>query len=800
VTLRSNPIQSYFRWAWLLSILAAFAIYPALSQDIGARAYDAATVHIYQGVVYSDAVSGGSIYPRWVQFLHLGLGSPLFTFRAPLPYAGMDLLYRLGLSHPTGWSVLIAVGLLAACAGTYLLVKELTERTWAAAVSAVVFLYAPYVLRNAFERGSPEALGTFLYPWVLWGLLCVARRPTGGRFLLAGALWALCIASHVLAPLMLAPAALLVGVLLAWRYRTAMPLLALLAGGLLTAFIWMPMAAEQRWVHVERDFQAAFASPANNPLPLDRLLAPPAVYDVLRDNNSTGDRLGWWQALCLLIGVPVTIVAWRRGRRDLALLAGVTTIAGVLFFWMLTSAANPLWQVLDPLLGRLQYRSRLMGMQALVAAILTGACFALLPQKWERRLGLGLIALVIATALPSLFVGLQHRYAPFDGEVTLQQVRQAEIATGGTAFTSFGEFMPRWRTLPLDQAAADRLEASSAGAPAAVFEAGNSPLADPPAGIEVKSARVSSDAWDMALESTQATTLTLHLLYYPRWEASVDGAATPLYPEAATGYAQVRMPAGAHQLALRYGSTPAEGIGWVISLLALAAILSTAIWRRSGPSSRRMPPSHPAGAGDAGDPSPAAAMGMAPPWWLLAGVTGVLVFKIGYVDNSTTWLRCVSTADRVCGAQAAVDVPFGDAPRLRGYAASQSAFRPGDDVQVRLYWQGTPDPSRRFASFVHIRNSQKGWPMNPHTDNELWAQDEHETPAGLFTTEYLPGRLYLDEFRVTLPVDMPPGEYFLEVGWSDLSTGEQVEPQADAVKPPLGILWRSVLLPNIRVR
>jgi hypothetical protein len=120
-------------------------------------------------------------------------------------------------------------------------------------------------------------------------------------------------------------------------------------------------------------------------------------------------------------------------------------------------------------------------------------------------------------------------------------------------------------------------------------------------------------------------------------------------------------------------------------------------------------------------------------------------------------------------------------------------------MRVSLAWRGEPDQTRRLASFVHIRNSQKDKPVNPRTGNELWAQDEHETPGGLLTTEYLPGRLYVDEFRVRLPEDMPSGEYFLEVGWADLAAGEQLEPQVDAVKPPLGILWRSILLPNVTV-
>jgi hypothetical protein len=58
----------------------------------------------------------------------------------------------------------------------------------------------------------------------------------------------------------------------------------------------------------------------------------------------------------------------------------------------------------------------------------------------------------------------------------------------------------------------------------------------------------------------------------------------------------------------------------------------------------------------------------------------------------------------------------------------------------------------------------------------------------------------LDEFRVRLPGDMPPGTYFLEIGWADSTTGEQLDPQPDAVKPPLSVLWRSILLPSIEVR
>lgn len=131
------------------------------------------------------------------------------------------------------------------------------------------------MLRNTLERGSNEAYGMFLYPWVLWSLLWLANAGAG-RFLLATALWSLAIASHVLAPLLLAPFAALLALGLAWRHRTATPLL-VLARGLLTATIWAPMA-EQGFVHVERNFGTPEGgNPVTGSLPLDRLLAPPAI-------------------------------------------------------------------------------------------------------------------------------------------------------------------------------------------------------------------------------------------------------------------------------------------------------------------------------------------------------------------------------------------------------------------------------------------------------------------------------------------------------------------------------------------
>jgi hypothetical protein len=127
-------------------------------------------------------------------------------------------------------------------------------------------------------------------------------------------------------------------------------------------------------------------------------------------------------------------------------------------------------------------------------------------------------------------------------------------------------------------------------------------------------------------------------------------------------------------------------------------------------------------------------------------------------------------------------------------------LRPGREVVVNLAWQVDQPVTMPLRSFVHVRNSQKDMVVNHQTGSEIWIQEDHETPGGLLASEFLPGKIYIDEFRVPVPANMPPGAYLLEVGWSKPDGGEQLDIRPEAVRPPLKVLWRSVLLPSVQVR
>lgn len=777
---RQTLAAAHWRWALLLGLLSTVALSPALTTNLGVYAHDAATAHVPRGFIFSAAIADGFLYPRWVQFLHVGLGSPLFTFQPPLPYYGLDLLARLGLTHPGGWRLLIGGGLLVTFLGAFCLVHRITGSRWAAVAAATAYLYAPYVLRNALERGSNEVFGMFLYPWVLWGLLWLAQSPSSGRFIIAALIWAASIGMHVLAPLMLAPAALLVALVAGWRWRTAAPLLALLVGGLLMSAVWLPILDEQGYVNIERDYNNSTTIPLHNPVPADRLLAAPVVYDTQRDNNNSGDRIGLLHTLLLLLALPGALYAFWQRRYRLALMLGLATVVGTTLFWLLTPSSNGVWQLFDPLLHRVQYRTRLMGVQTLAASLAIGGLAALASARWQKVLGLALTALFLLIAIPSLYVNLQHRFGSFEEAITWEYVRALEWQASGSALTAFGEFQPRWREQPFDDTLLAELGHD--------FDPQARPLAHPPAGVRVLAAQVTSSSWELHLESAQPETITLHLLYYPHWRAFLDGLPVTIRPQAETGYVQLDLPAGSHSLALRYSRSLMQWVGLAVSgLVALLLLLVgvRGVWRgRSDPRGTRSLPAAPEAA---------------PSVWLLVGLLLFLGLKWTVIDPSTTLFRCRSTVERVCGADATVNVAFAGGPSLVGYALASDKAQPAGSARVDLFWEGEADSPPMLKSFVHIRNSQPEQMVNPRTGSDIWAQEDHVTLGGLPFREFSPGKLYRDEFRVALPADMPPGEYFLEVGWFNPETGEQLDPADESMTPPLRELWRSVLLPSIIV-
>lgn len=776
-------------YTWLLALLIpAFVVQVALATPIEEHGFDVAAFHIFRGVVFSQARADGWLYPRWADSINAGLGGPLFNFYSPLAYYFMDAVHDLGIPHTIVWRILIATALIAASTGIYLLGLLLFNRADIALAAAACFTYAPYLLRDLFERGSPQGIGIALYPWMLWSLLRLARHPSGLRFVVAALCWAVLVLTHNLSALLVLPVVAIFILILtlfprvltptslaqgenstpATRFRCLLlPFASLACGTLLAAFHVLPFFADAGDASLALSTREASLQPVSYPVELSDLLASPPIFDRSIDNNTTGSGIGVLQICVILIGVPTTIVLWRRKRRAEAVLIGLLCAFAFLMIWMQTDSATFMWKLL-PQLAILQFRVRLLSTLGLIAAVTLGYALQCWPERflrWRNTVIIVLIVGFILVELPSLYPQLLHRYTEFSSSPSVAegQAQASANHTPGYTLTTVGEFLPRWRT--------DRFGDEE------VSRVAGSPIDNLPDGARVEKYARRTGNIQIHLTTPQTFDAAFHVLYFPGWIGYINEQHQPIQPMQGTGYIVMSVPAGTNSISLRYDGTTAQHLGDLISgIIAVILVIIPFVWR----SRRRIEASS--------DTFPQSR------WWVVAGLLFVIGLKGYWLDPQTTFLRYSSTCDSIQEGAVQTDVQFGSV-RLCGYAIANSKPHPGDMFRVTLYWQidqSTPD----VYSFVHLL----GQSFNPKTNNPLWGQQDKQTPGTLPTSLWLAGKLYRDVYDFRIPANTPSGDYHVEIGWTNPS-GERIQPQINRSSDVLSISdLKALLISNVTVR
>lgn len=102
-----------------------------------------------------------------------------------------------------------------------------------------------------------------------------------------------------------------------------------------------------------------------------------------------------------------------------------------------------------------------------------------------------------------------------------------------------------------------------------------------------------------------------------------------------------------------------------------------------------------------------------------------------------------------------VDAVFEDAIGLESAGTDREHYEAGDVMRVQMVWQTTAPVEDAFKVFVHVVDMQ----------GNLWAQYDSEPGSGLLPMPvWRPHQPVVDRFAISLPPDMPSGEYMLLAG------------------------------------
>lgn len=141
----------------------------------------------------------------------------------------------------------------------------------------------------------------------------------------------------------------------------------------------------------------------------------------------------------------------------------------------------------------------------------------------------------------------------------------------------------------------------------------------------------------------------------------------------------------------------------------------------------------------------------------LTFLDGVERIQVGDLDLKSSNRQF--TAPQVPHLQAA---KLSDSIELLGYDIANSNVSPGGQITVKLYWHATAPIKTGYKVFVHLLDS----------NGILRAQQDSIPKSGSLPTDlWLSGEYITDEYTLSIPSDVQPGDFQFEIGMYSQDTG-----------------------------
>jgi len=123
-----------------------------------------------------------------------------------------------------------------------------------------------------------------------------------------------------------------------------------------------------------------------------------------------------------------------------------------------------------------------------------------------------------------------------------------------------------------------------------------------------------------------------------------------------------------------------------------------------------------------------------------------------------------------------MEMTFAETVLFLGYDLAADELRPGQPLQLTLYWQALQEMQTSYTVFTHLLDA----------DEQIRGQMDSVPLSGEApTTSWITGEVIADPYQITLDPDAPPGDYTIEIGMYDANTGKRLpvyDSEGEAVK------------------
>lgn len=489
--------------------------------------------HVFRLYEFGKCVSAGQFPCRWAPDAGMGYGEPVFNFYGQLPY-WIGQIFKFG-----GWSVidsikiLFVLSLLLSAVSMYFLARTYWGN-WGAVLSAIVYVYAPYRAVDVWVRGAlPEALAFVLFPFIFYHFDRLCHRVNKHNFFWLTVSAAALITTHNLSALMLTPFLGLWWIYRWWQNRSVNSLIPLafaaVLAGWLSAYYLLPVVAESKYITLAQttrgyyDYRAHFAT--LHELFISRFWGYGAsLWGPVDGLSLSVGQLQWLIPVAILL---ILIFKYFTGRSNFLVFAGL----GLLAIFLTHGRSQFIWQLLPPM-AYIQFPWRFLSLATFFLALGSGAAVTLLPDSLRRVTLAGLIVVVV--------------------------------------LVNFNFFRPDiWRPISDAQQFSGKLWDEQ--------QASALPDFWPIFGSQMPTAYAFSQPV-VLLQTSDYLKIQYPIVYFPGWQAKVDGQPLAVFAQGQLGLITARVPLYYQHLDLQFTNTLPRTLGNGLSLLSLIGI---SIWYRS---------------------------------------------------------------------------------------------------------------------------------------------------------------------------------------------------------------------------
>jgi hypothetical protein len=727
-----------------LLLLCLVAMHPFFTESTPLT--DDGSIHLYRSIVLDYSIRhDGVLYPRYSPALVYGYGAPLFNYFPPTGYYPTVIFHGIGLSWITAWKSSMIFYVLMAAWGAFLLGREWTDEI-GGFITAAAYVYSPYALFDMVTRGTTtEFAGMAFLPFALWGFTRLAKNGRRIDFIVAALCYALFIILHnvmtLYGSLLLVAYCALLLLLAGNKKRVFGQILSVgILAMLITAFFWWPALTETDFVKINGVAENLdFINVRNTLRSLADIFALPRTADPTRLQAPIPITFAWPQLVLAIVGIGLSVV-FKRIRQVATLQVFLLIIVSIVTFSQLKISVD-FWQSIA-ILSYSQFAWRTMSIGSLALALLAGIGTALILDTIRRESAkialfpLFLIIIVIY-AIPWLYRPSIELQAD-----SVADAIQYEIDTGELALSSYSEYLP----VLTDESALERSRLLS------FFAAGETiPRLQSSDKITVMDAQWSGTKAVLSLEASEATILIFDWLYFPGWQASIDGKPVEVFPVGDASLVGINLESGQHHITISLEMTDTQQRAVWLSLISLALFISLSIFI----------PFHNVSVGTSSGVSANTSLRIAV---VLVGLA-LFLAKIALIDQTNNPLRAERFASSIeSGVENAINADFSGEIYLLG-SSSTNNVKSGEIIKIRLFWSLVDDVVMSdYSSILELRDSQ----------GIIIAQDGSFYPGGLASTEWLSG-YYLEEvINLEIPPATPPDEYTLDIGLYDSQTGQRL--------------------------